>query len=572
MALGTWAVVGGAVASSGSDAGSTLERIDAALAAGEIDEPQAALYRLFRVADRRRLPAELVAPAGRERPVRCATAIVRAARAARPAMTARQRASMDEVLPRRTPPPHPAEPSRYDSTYSTNFAVIVGDAGGVPQETIDFWLDTFEEVWEVEVTQNGFENPPCTDDHYFDVYIGNTGSDVPTIEPDVYGWTSTYGNGCPYVVVHEGYPSQPDPEGAAGVTAAHEFFHAIQAAYDWWEGDYWMEATAVWAEELVHDDVDDYLQYLNDGGWLEYPEAALRTEDGWHEYGNVIWALYLDERWGGPAAIEQIWRNCISVTSLNAMNGYLVSQGSSMDEAFMDFAARLSTGDFAEGASYEGVWTMDGHNSYPVTDASFSRYLPEGYGSNHIVFNPMGANPSTLYVHFDGEEQADGATVTWGVALISLSGGVPTIHELEVAADGTADGQIDDFGGGVGQVRMAVAVLGEDGAPPGSGGVGYRYSASLDGPPADDDDADDDDADDDGADDDGAPAPRDEGDGGGCRCRVAARAGGPVGWPVMAALALVLAGRLRRGRGRGGRRRAAEDSRIAGQMAPPSRT
>ena len=46
------------------------------------------------------------------------------------------------------------------------------------------------------------------------------------------------------------------------VTAAHEFFHAIQFNYDTTDDDWFMEGTAVWVEDQVYDGINDYLNYL----------------------------------------------------------------------------------------------------------------------------------------------------------------------------------------------------------------------------------------------------------------------------------------------------------------------
>ena len=57
------------------------------------------------------------------------------------------------------------------------------------------------------------------------------------------------------------------------VTAAHEYFHAVQAAYDW-EEDFWLlEATATWVEDEVYDDINDNVGYLP-YGQLGGAEAA----------------------------------------------------------------------------------------------------------------------------------------------------------------------------------------------------------------------------------------------------------------------------------------------------------
>ena len=52
---------------------------------------------------------------------------------------------------------------------------------------------------------------------------------------------------------------------ARKVTAAHEFFHAIQFGYDFGEDVWMLEATATWMEERVFDEVNDNRQYLPAG-------------------------------------------------------------------------------------------------------------------------------------------------------------------------------------------------------------------------------------------------------------------------------------------------------------------
>ena len=46
------------------------------------------------------------------------------------------------------------------------------------------------------------------------------------------------------------------------VTAAHEYFHAVQFAYDALEDGWFMEATATWAEDELFDSIDDNRQFL----------------------------------------------------------------------------------------------------------------------------------------------------------------------------------------------------------------------------------------------------------------------------------------------------------------------
>jgi hypothetical protein len=80
------------------------------------------------------------------------------------------------------------------------------------------------------------------------------------------------------------------------VTVAHEFFHAVQFAYDAFEDAWFMEGTAVWMEDEVYDDVNDNYQYFADSQ-LRHPEKPLDfgTQGylGW--YGSWIFFRFLEE-------------------------------------------------------------------------------------------------------------------------------------------------------------------------------------------------------------------------------------------------------------------------------------
>ena len=60
------------------------------------------------------------------------------------------------------------------------------------------------------------------------------------------------------------------------VTAAHEFFHAIQFGYDFREDPWLLESTATWIEETFADRVDDNRRYLR-FGTVRRPARARST-------------------------------------------------------------------------------------------------------------------------------------------------------------------------------------------------------------------------------------------------------------------------------------------------------
>ncbi len=508
--------------------GTTLERIERAHLSGEIDHEEYVLYRLYRVADKSLIPPDLVAPTEQERPLRCGTPMVRAARAAVDWMSPEARLGVDLVLPR--------NPQNTLDYTSDNFSLIVGPDFTGTEEDIDWWLETFETAWTVEVDELGFSNPPCTNAYLFEVKLANTGGFTPPLSHDTWGYTDHSGD-CPYVVMHPDYEFTGNPIGAAQVTAAHEFHHGIQSGYDWWEGNYWMEATATWAEDLVFDDVDDYIDYLNGSeGWLIYPELALTYEDGFHEYGNVIWVKYLAENYGGDAVIVEVWNRAMSVDAIEAAAGMMEAQGSSLDEGFVDFTVKLVTRDFEEGELYDDVYWMADHETYPASGAP-DRYLPRELGSNYVSFRPSG-DPQDLRVEFAGSPDDDGSPVTWGLGLVSVTGDAYTYEILQADEGGLAGGWVHDLGGAVDQAFLTISVLsGDSNTTP---GVAYSYEATLgEAPEGDDDDDDDDDASPADDDDDG------DGDDQGCGCRAD---GGAAASTWMGLALLLIAAFVRRSR------------------------
>ena len=92
------------------------------------------------------------------------------------------------------------------------------------------------------------------------------------------------------------------------VTAAHEFFHAIQFAYDYREDRWLLEATATWMEERFADDVNDNRQYLP-AGQSASPTGALDTFDqnSSVQYGNWVFFEYLSKRFG-QGIVKRIWK------------------------------------------------------------------------------------------------------------------------------------------------------------------------------------------------------------------------------------------------------------------------
>ena len=134
----------------------------------------------------------------------------------------------------------------------------------------------------------------------YDIYLSN-------LSPQgVYGLTWPGPDG--YMQMDNDYAeSIYETNGEAGmrVTLAHEMFHAVQFTY-WVGGNevlWWQEATAVFMEEIVYPQINDYLQYLNPNYFcstlFEDPSLPLHYSStsscDAHMYGVAVFCHFLNE-------------------------------------------------------------------------------------------------------------------------------------------------------------------------------------------------------------------------------------------------------------------------------------
>jgi len=126
-----------------------------------------------------------------------------------------------------------------------------------------------------------------------------------------------------FMLLDNDYSSIPGyenrPYDAVRITIAHEFFHVVQLGIDATErefvplpayGHYWMEMSAVWMEEQLYDNVDDYYNYLP--YFFQAPGRSIQqfaTIYDNHPYGSVVFPIFLSEKFG-PEIIRDIWLRC----------------------------------------------------------------------------------------------------------------------------------------------------------------------------------------------------------------------------------------------------------------------
>jgi hypothetical protein len=401
---------------------------------------------------------------------------------------------------------HLPRPTGLDSTYDSpsghfriHYAITGNDAvyqplvdinplDGVP-DYVNLCGTVLDSSWLVEVNQLGF-TPPPSDSFYillpgfknnggdgkYDVYLDNIAS-TGTAGYTAPETTQTLGSRrwTSYVVLRNDYSIY----GGAFLellraTAAHEFFHTIQFGLDVYEYEYyppdtarfpgdtltpfklaWLEMSAVWAEEQVYDNINDYQNFLP--SFLAFPWLSLKTftysfqnqySTGYHPYGSCLWPIFLSERFGTDI-IRSIWNKCGQYTGDNVFNDppgrksatrdVLDGLGIGFEQAFREFtvwnfftASRTESGfGYSEGVNFGAK--IDSFKFYPVANDTIIGTVdsvphpPQNLGSNYLVFAPNPLDTAGgLYLSFQGIDNA-----TWlGTAVPHANGSAPTLKSF----------------------------------------------------------------------------------------------------------------------------------------------
>ena len=163
----------------------------------------------------------------------------------------------------------------------------------------------------------------------------------------------------------ERYKDNPFP--ALRVTCAHEFFHVVQFAYrfpsDAINFGWWLEATAVFDEEFVYDDVNDYYQYIP--GFQDNPRLPLfyyPSSEPSAVYGAVLFPIFLEELLSPPGVrftgeiVKRSWEYCETETPAYAVRDIAEEHGKTFADIIQLFQLwRVRVGsNWHEGYFYEG--------------------------------------------------------------------------------------------------------------------------------------------------------------------------------------------------------------------------
>ena len=201
-----------------------------------------------------------------------------------------------------------------------------------------------------------------------DVYLAEIGDQslygyCTTDQPQKFDGTSNYWAYCVIDDDYAGFPNTPQED--QQVTLAHEYFHAVQFAYDATESAWFLEATATWAEDEVFDSVNDNWNYL-EYGQMGDPYTPLNTFAGLIHYGNWIFFRFLTEKFRGQTGsmpnlvLEMIQRGSNrtgqpDASAMQAIQKELKQRGTTLGAAYQQFAVanRVPKKFYDEGRNYD---------------------------------------------------------------------------------------------------------------------------------------------------------------------------------------------------------------------------
>ncbi len=307
------------------------------------------------------------------------------------------------------------------------------DGDDVPNYVEDMAL-ILESVYAHIIDTLGYDPPPVDSfyesggDEKYDVYISDLGGGIYGYTyPDEYALDDiNRTRATSFIELENDYEEMPAyknrPLDAVRVTCAHEFFHAVQFGIDFTEAEvdiinndtlvrrYWMEMSAVWMEEEIYDDINDYYSYLP--YFFNYPRASIQQFNGsgdFHPYASVVFPIFLSEKFGRDI-IKDIWLRCGNMgpgpqfliateLALDSITGDTLGLG--LPTAFRDFALwNYFTGDRIRFAP-EGVGYSEKEMYPAIPDSEITRhtYYPLLQLANKNTRSPE--HNAAAYLHFD---------------------------------------------------------------------------------------------------------------------------------------------------------------------------
>jgi len=333
------------------------------------------------------------------------------------------------------------------------------DADTIP-DYVETMAQEFETVRSVEngAGQMGWRSPKSDGtrggDARTDVYIKALGASL-------YGYAAPEENAqtsSAYQVMDNDYAGFPGTAAEARqATAAHEYNHVLQFAYDTFQDPWMLEATATWAEEQVFPGVNDYVNYL--GTWATCTTTPLTSFNqggtrcqGIKPYGSAVWNHWLSAR-SDRSVIRSAWEGSVASSSF-APAAYETAITGKGGAGFADEFSRFSAGT-AEWRAPGTPFPDAGCGNYPDVERRAGTSLaidgaPQPLTLDHTTFAlvnvPVDGSKARAHLSATFPAGVDGGIALVGRTGTSATGGTVTSAFRRLPSGGTGELVLDNPG------------------------------------------------------------------------------------------------------------------------------
>jgi len=182
-------------------------------------------------------------------------------------------------------------------------------------------------------------NPPAPDSSgngkEFDIYFVHISGayGVTWLEETVPGRSNAYS--CYMTLENDFKGFQTPPLKSLRVTSAHEYYHAVQVNYAYRDEDvFFMEMCSTWMEDFAHDDVNDYLLYLD--SFFNQANYPFSYANGSYEYGSALWNHMIVQKYE-PDLVRKIWEKMPQKNAITSIRDVLPEYNTSFNKELVSF-------------------------------------------------------------------------------------------------------------------------------------------------------------------------------------------------------------------------------------------
>ncbi len=335
-----------------------FERLHANYIRGQLNYEQYLVYSALNIFNRNQVPT-IYQPESTELPLKSGTFLIQEIKANWDKLSPDAQNLLTPYFQRPNLPNYfPSATGKFIIHYTTEGSDKV-DATDYNRNNIPDYVEAavqyFDHTHQVIVDQLDYK-PPAADSSgkgkAMDIYLVNlTGCyGITWLEETVPGNANAYS--CYIEVDNDFNGFKISPLQALSVTAAHEYFHAVQVGYCYRDEDvFFMDMCSTWMEDFIYNEVNDYIFYLdNFFKAINYP--FYYTNGSWFEYASCLWIHMIVKKYE-PDVIRKIWEAIQKQKAFTAIQEILSKYGTSFNQELASFGLwNYFTGSRADTVNY----------------------------------------------------------------------------------------------------------------------------------------------------------------------------------------------------------------------------